>query len=281
MSAPITRILSDLHYADPGSWLEDLRSLEPLLSRVDRLVLNGDTLDTQVHPRAPELLAEVRTFFPSQAPEIEFIAGNHDPDISPLNEVAFAENRVWITHGHVLYDDVAPWSRLVPEIRRRFRLHAGTLSSDELRKLEVRFRLFRQICLKLPSEQSQQGRGNWARLRRIARVVFPPDRLLIMLRIWRELPELALTFARAQRPDAQVIITGHTHRHGVWHRPDGRIVINTGSFCPPTGGLLVDLTENRITVRQVKRQKGQFYPGPTLTEFTLAPLPLSTVSAVS
>jgi hypothetical protein len=47
-------------------------------------------------------------------------------------------------------------------------------------------------------------------------------------------------------------------------------VINTGSFCLPLGGTLVDLFEHRLTVRQIDLRRGEFHPGAVVAEFPLA-----------
>ena len=276
---PITRILSDFHYTDPGSWVERLSDVKPLLDGPEQVVMNGDTLDTQVHERPDEIVAEVKRFFAEQAADTRFIAGNHDPDISTLDELNLGAGRVWVTHGHVFFDEIAPWSRLAPEIRRGIRAQTGAFPPADFDQLEKRFQLFRQICLKLPREHDPNQHGILARWRRIAYALFPPQQILGMLRAWRALPGLALRIAHAQRPAARVIVTGHTHHSGVWRAVDGRVILNTGSFGPPRGGRLVDVTEDRVVVRQIVRRGREFRPGPTVVEIALAPTGTSALSA--
>jgi hypothetical protein len=52
-------------------------------------------------------------------------------------------------------------------------------------------------------------------------------------------------------------------------------VINTGSFSPPFGGLVADLTPTRLTVRRIEARGGAFHPGRTLAEFSLQPAALA------
>ena len=47
MGAHLTRVISDVHYADRGSRVRSLSQLRPLLEGVDELAINGDTLDTR------------------------------------------------------------------------------------------------------------------------------------------------------------------------------------------------------------------------------------------
>ena len=76
-------------------------------------------------------------------------------------------------------------------------------------------------------------------------------------------PALAATLAQRYRPNAQIIIFGHTHYPGVWTRR-GRTIINTGAFTPPFGARVVDFVEDRIEVRDVIRRGSEFRVGPTL-----------------
>jgi len=62
---------------------------------------------------------------------------------------------------------------------------------------------------------------------------------------------------------------GHLHHPGIWRRPNGVTVINTGSFSRPFGAYVVDLTPNRLIVRRIIRRGGEFSPGHTLAEFPL------------
>ena len=67
------------------------------------------------------------------------------------------------------------------------------------------------------------------------------------------------------------IVTGHTHYPGVWRRPSGLVVVNTGSFCLPLGACCVDLTPSALTVRRIVRRGAAYHPGRTVAAFPLAP----------
>lgn len=271
MSETVTRIISDVHYCDPGSWVHRAGALAPLLGGVDRLIVNGDALDTQIMDDAATRTAELQDFIAAHVPENSYITGNHDPDISTTHELLLAQDRVWVTHGDVYFDDIAPWSQLVPELRRRLSALGAGHSAVELEKIETRFRLFRQACLKLPRELDPNGRGPWAKMLRVGHALFPPNRFLAMLKVWRDLPQVASALARTQRPGARVLVSGHTHHPGVWPCPGGVVVINTGSFCLGRGALLVDLKGERVIVRKIERRKREFRVGETVAAFALAP----------
>lgn len=267
----VTRIFSDVHFCDPASSVQDLKQLRPLLDGADQWIVNGDLLDTQVLDDAGPTVAAIRAFARAQVPAHLFITGNHDPDISDLHEHSLAGGAIWLTHGDVLYDDIAPWGHLAGEIRRRMRKHRAHLSPAEFARLETRFPVFRRVCVKLPHDYDPRARGPWARLMRTLRATFPPHRVLIMLKVWREMPGKAAALARAQRPEARVILMGHTHAPGAWERPDGRLVINTGTFCPPRKAYCVEVEEDEVRVREVDRRGGEFRLGETLRRQRVRP----------
>ncbi|HEY9250736.1 MAG TPA: metallophosphoesterase, partial [Rariglobus sp.] len=187
MSVPVTRIFSDLHFRDGESRLHDLRAFAPLLAGADRIVLNGDTLDSQADADGSDL-AGIRSFFAQHAPPTTFLSGNHDPDISPHGELLLNDGRVWITHGDVLFDDIAPWSSLRAEMAGRLELLFAAVPPEERALLETRLRLHRLACRGLPEHHDRLDRTVFTRASRLAHILFPPHRLLTMLRVWRETP---------------------------------------------------------------------------------------------
>lgn len=276
----LTRVISDVHYQDPASWIQDMPQLEPLLQGVDRLIVNGDLLDTQILSDPAPTVSALKSFLAARVPQVVYITGNHDPDISDVHELGLAQDSIWITHGDVFFDDIAPWGRPVVELRRRIRALAGDLSPEQFRQLETRFRIFRQVTLKLPREHNPDARNFAAKCLRIFRAVFPPTRVLTMMRVWREMPDIAARYAREQRPRAKIILTGHTHFHGVWKR-DRHVIVNTGSLCAPREGQIVDITENALDVRRVARRKGLFYPGKTVENLSFASLSIPAVTNIA
>ncbi|HEY8991397.1 MAG TPA: metallophosphoesterase, partial [Luteolibacter sp.] len=209
------RIFSDLHYRDSESRLQSLDTFLPLLAGADQVVLNGDTLDTQ--PPAPaDHLVEVRAFFARHAGPVTFLTGNHDPDVSDRAELSLADGRVWITHGDVLFDDIAPWSSQRAEMARRIATLSRDLSADEHGRIETRLRLNRVACLNLPERHLRSHRALATRVARLTHTLFPPHRLLAMMRAWLATPALARRLAGEQRPRARLVVLGHTHHPGVW-----------------------------------------------------------------
>jgi predicted phosphodiesterase len=273
VAVALIRIFSDLHYGDRASRLRSLAQLRPLLAGVDHLVLNGDTLDTRPGP-APAHTAQIRddvlAFFPANTPRVTFLTGNHDADFSPHHALDLADGSVFATHGDILYDDIVPWSQDASLIRPKILAGLAALPTSDRAQLDARFALWRRVAATIPQRHQSETRSMHYWLRFARDTVWPPTRVWRVLRTWHDEPTLAAAFARAHRPQAKFFLVGHTHRPGVWRTPVGVTVINTGSFCPPLGGCVVDLVGKRLIVRRVAERGGEFRLGTTLAEFSLA-----------
>jgi len=100
-----------------------------------------------------------------------------------------------------------------------------------------------------------------------------------VLRSWLIAHHRAGDVAAMHRPQARFIIKGHTHRSGVWRCRDGRVVINTGSFCGPFTSQAVEIQGDQLRVRSIIQRAGEFRLGAPTAAFTLAVpalLPVST-----
>lgn len=271
--AQVTRIISDLHYGDRASRITRLSLLRPLFAGVDRLVLNGDTLDTRPSPtpaRTLELTAEVRAFFPAEVPRVDLLTGNHDPDITAQHHVDLDRGAVFATHGDVVFEDLVPWGLDAKVARMLVAEQLAALDRGAIATLEERLVAFRRAAAAIPQRHQSEPHG-WRYLQHFLRdTVWPPTRSLRVLRAWRELPRRAESVVRRYRPNTQCIIVGHTHRPGYWTRENGLLIINTGSFCPPLGAWAVDLTESEIALRPIVRRGDEFHPGAVRRRFSLA-----------
>jgi len=264
----VLRILSDLHFYDARSQVRDLRQLEPLLAGVRTLVINGDSCEMRPGVPVPDV-ARLQEFFRARVPEVVFVTGNHDPDISDTHELLLADGRVWVTHGDACFDDLTPWSRMLPQLREAVHRLLAAEPAADYRDMTTRLRIARQAARIVGTEIDPADAGFQATLVRLWDTFFPPTQILAMLRAWRDLPTLAATLAQAQRPTAQVVVTGHVHFPGVWVRPARPTVINTGSFFSPLGGHLVDVETGRVVVRRIRRSRGLFESGRTVAEIPL------------
>ncbi len=275
MSAEVIRIFSDLHYGDRSSRITNLAALAPLAEGADRVILNGDSLDTRPGPNPAhnaQSRAEIERFFGSWGPPVTFLTGNHDPDFTAQHFLDLADGRIFITHGDILYPDIVPWGRDAPIVRQR--MAAAWRSSPVPRgtaSLAERFAIQRAVALSSP-QRHQSERNRWRYLRRLATdMIWPPWRMPAILAAWAAFPGLADQFATVFRPNAQFMITGHTHRPGIWRRPDGLTLINTGSLCRPFGGLTVDLRDELLQIRTIVPTSTDFRLGGVVAELRLAP----------
>lgn len=272
MPGELTRIFSDLHYGDRASRVHSLAQLRPLLSGVDHLVLNGDTLDTRPGNRPAHTARcreEVLAFFSEHATHTTMVTGNHDADLTNQHCLDLADGRIWVVHGDIFYDDIVPWSQDAPAIRPKIAAGLAALPASERGQLMARFAVWRRVAAEIPQRHQSENRAVHY-LRHFARdTVWPPSRLIRILRTWRREAEIAAAFARTHRPEASFVIMGHSHRPGVRAAARGVTVINTGSFCQPLGGCVVDLTPGRLAVRRVAARGGDFHPGEIVAKFPL------------
>lgn len=269
----LTRILSDLHYGDRASRLVSLGQLRPLLDGPDKIILNGDTLDTRhgPHPQhTARTRAEMTEFLRAAGPAVTHITGNHDPDISAHHSLDLADGRVFVTHGDILFENIVPWGRDAAALGARIEAGLRALAPAERGQLAARLAVFRAACAALPQRHQAEPNPFIYAARLAADTVWPPLRSLRIVRAWRETPARAADLAAAHRPAALFMLLGHTHRPGVWRTPSGLTVINTGALCRPFGSLVVDLTADLLRVRRVERRAGEFHAGATVAEFALA-----------
>lgn len=269
----VIRIFSDIHFGDRASRVRTVGQLRPLLEGpMEKLVLNGDTLDTRDGPYPAHTAAcrqEIQAFFATHAAPTTFLTGNHDPDFSSDHVLELAEGRVLVTHGDIAFEDIVPWGRDRRLIEPQIRSELARLSPEERRDMRQRFAVWRRVAASIPQRhQSEQNLMKYA-FRYAIDVVWPPQRTLSIMRAWREHRFRMAELAREHWPRAKYILIGHTHRPGVWRMPGGVTVINTGSFCPPIGGYLVDLHAGRLVVRHLEQQAGDFRPGSMVAELPL------------
>jgi predicted phosphodiesterase len=283
MAAGVLRIFSDLHLGDRGCRVRDLEQLTPLFDGADALLLNGDSLDTRAGPvrlsparliAANAATAAHRTafldFLARHAPPTTLLTGNHDPDISTQHALDLAGGQIFVTHGDVLFDDIVPWSRDVPLMRRLLAREFSGVGPAERGRFEIRLAAFRRVCARVPQRHHSEKNPIRYLVGVLADVAWP-TRTLAVIRAWRETPALAAACLRAHRPRARFLLVGHTHRPGAIHAPGGLTIINTGSFCAPATPCAVDVTAEKLVLRRVVGHRGGFRFGRTLASFALAP----------
>jgi predicted phosphodiesterase len=242
VAGDLIRILSDIHFGDRASRVHELPQLRPLLSGVTHLVLNGDTLDTRPGPfpaHTAECCAAVLDFFAREVAATTFLTGNHDPDFSARHYLDFAAGRVFVVHGDIFFEDIVPWGRDAPQIAHLIEVELRNVPAALRHDLDQRLAVFRRVAAAVPQRHQSERNPLKYLVRFLADTVWPPLRVFRILRAWREAPARAAALAQRHRPAAKFIVSGHTHRPGIWPRA-GLTVINTGSYCRPLGGMCVD-----------------------------------------
>ena len=266
-----TRIISDIHYGDRVSAVGNFAQLSPLLEDTDTLILNGDTIDTRPGPNPGynhQLQEDLQEFTQSSYTEIKLLTGNHDTDISPLHFTELAQGSVVVTHGDIIFSNIVPWGRDAALARELVEQALGIIkpSEDELTRL---LQAHRQAAAKIP--QYHQSERNVLRYYTsfLTDTIWPPTRFFHILNSWRKFPLLGQALLSAHRAKARFLVSGHTHWPGVWSRSDGRVCINTGSYCPPCGRLMVELTDDQLVVRRILIIRRDFHPGQIIAQFAL------------
>jgi predicted phosphodiesterase len=276
VSSAVIRIFSDLHYGDRASTLRVLSQIKPLFEGCSQIILNGDTLDTRPS-RFPAttlaLRAEVADFFTRYAPPATWLTGNHDPDISSQHAVELRDRRVYATHGDILFENLVPWGRDASVLRKLIEHEFAHMSPAQRGNLDEQFAATRRVAASIPQRhQSERNPIKYA-AGFLMDTVWPPLRILDVLKAWRESPARAAAFLRRHQLPARVFVMGHTHRLGATQAPDGLIVINTGSFGPPCTAGVVDVATDHVRLRSVVRKRDAFCLGNTIAEFALAQVP--------
>lgn len=265
------RIISDVHYGDRASAVHAIDQLDPLLEGTDLLVLNGDTGDIRPGPY-PEHTEAVQTTFQAweqrHPAKVRFISGNHDPYISHQHSVDFAGGAVFVTHGDLLFDDIVPWGNDAAMAAAWVQDGRQALGNGP-HHLQQLLEVHRQAAWKIPQRHQSERHGLKYLAGFLRDTVWPLDRTFRILRAWREAPRRAETLLDHHRPEARFLIIGHIHRPGIWRLSRDRVLINTGSFCPPSGPLLVELAAGQLRVRRIRRRSGSFHPGKVVAQFAL------------
>lgn len=269
------RILSDLHYGHPLGRIRSPADLVPLFEGVSTVVFNGDTVEPflargprEARVRLEMIAARVR----AAGANPFFISGNHDPEETPITHADMLGGLLHVTHGDVLFDEIAPWGadgEQLAELRREAMLAHPFATRDDLSRQLL---ATRQAVQKLHHHLGRQrARGPLTFLMR--RVFWFPKRFLGAFRAWGETPELARRYLRQFRPHARFLVMGHTHRPGV--RFGGRrIVLNTGSFQVGLGSAYVDVSPEEISIGSIGYSRGGWRPKTPSRRFRVDDYPL-------
>jgi UDP-2,3-diacylglucosamine pyrophosphatase LpxH len=256
-------ILSDLHVGHPASPITDPNGLRPLFEGVSTVIFNGDTVELLWlcnRENAQEQLDGLANACLRAGARPVFLNGNHDPVISSASHLDLCDGAVLVTHGDILFHEIAPWSReaklVGPEHSRTLRKLSAEAHSD----FEERLVACKRASLALELHEPRSSGRRLARTALVVREAWPPWRVLQILRYWMQVPGQAARLAEEFRPQAQFVILGHSHRAGMWKRGP-RVIINTGSFMPLAAIRAVRLESDHLEFQRVLRRNQEWAPG--------------------
>ena len=260
------RILSDLHLAHPGSRIVDTVQLAPLLMGVKTVIFNGDTCEERMkkfRDAAEQHLVTLKALCDEAGITMVMIRGNHDPYTPPLGAVDLAGGEVFVTHGDVLYPDVSPWSRNLIYARKA-RLRIEEDYPDNYRDdLESALEVSRRVTEEMRVHQPKARQGVKGKIKTVLSQAWPPTRPMTILKVWWQTSQEMLRILGGYRPDAKVLIIGHTHR-AFCKRKDGKLLVNTGAFLTMSSSLAVDIAGGELVVRKIVSRSGEFVLGKEL-----------------
>ncbi|MEZ5275938.1 MAG: metallophosphoesterase family protein [Opitutaceae bacterium] len=257
------RVLSDLHLGNRASLVGSAGSVAPLFQGMGTVILNGDTFDLRHAQRrapGPPASCPFEDLAGKSGSTVIKIAGNHDPDCSPIYHLELAAGQILITHGDVLYPEIAPWSRFAAQFRRMIENELEELQNPGSHTLEHLLETNKKVAREILNQPHFYFPTNEPFPRHLLRYLWPPFRILRILGSWWRLPRSATALAETHRPGSRFIILGHTHYPGVWKR-GGRTIINTGSYLPLLGRRCVDIHPDRIELRRIRHRNDQFHAG--------------------
>ena len=263
----LTRIISDVHLGHPGSLVKSAEQLLPLFAGVENVIMNGDSVEMRseeeiaLSSRRIQALQELG----ATARSMQFINGNHDPFISPLDFLDLPGG-VFVTHGDILFRGTVPWcSKTAASMikdRTRIREKGLNVSNNRADTVSAHPSVLR-------GTEDSHPDSLCARNLRCLQEFWPPHRGLRIARFWLETPARAAQLLSEFRPTAKFAIMGHTHMQGI-QRHRGGTIINTGSLKTWMGGRIVDIEGNWLIVRSIHRRRGIFAPGKIVQKFRIA-----------
>jgi predicted phosphodiesterase len=229
-----------------------LRAAEilPLIQQAGTLIINGDAAELHVREyrdQAVEELARLRELCDQNETRLILLAGNHDPEVTPERYIIHEKKGVFITHGDVVEDSVAPWSDAAERMRQRHREFSESMTESERNTLESSFHACREASV---AEWSPNGDADPPST--ALNVLLKPKKLIQVLRFWRQQARLMNAFAEQFVPSARLILIGHSHRPLV-KKVGHRVIVNTGCFGFPGKPLAGIFDTNGFHARRVIR----------------------------
>jgi len=258
-----TLIISDTHLGRPGT--VTAQALRPMWQGVDELVINGDSAEVQIpwlRGASVRELDRLEDLTRRDGVQLTLISGNHDAYLTDRRCLQLYEGRILVMHGDALHPAVAPWTPSAKSMRRLTERAIQALKPEDQNCLKHRLAIAQHVGHSEFLEEyvlSSRGEGGiWKALRR-------PWEVPLVLRYWKQEPDLADAFIQRYAPKTRFIILGHSHHAGVWQRGQ-RSIINTGAFTFPGKPWCVVIKDNQLSVERIHLQDKQYQRAATATK---------------
>ncbi|MEO7933922.1 MAG: hypothetical protein ABIT76_12260 [Chthoniobacterales bacterium] len=265
-------VLSDLHIGHQASAVQNVDVLTPLLVPGRTLIFNGDTFEMRRavdREKAVKFVADLKSILRDAGVSAVFINGNHDPVISEVNHLECHETAVLITHGDVLFHNVAPWSLNEKLYRQAHAKELALLSDEQKNRLDFRLAALRRATTSYDITHPVAKPGLAGSVVHFLETTWPPWRPLSIIQSWMEVPSRAEKFAKTYRPEMRTILIGHSHFAGIWER-NGLRIINTGAAMTGFRPRAVRFEDHRISVERLVWSGGKLHLSSILASFDLA-----------
>ena len=248
-----TIILSDLHLGRTTRAAISPESIAALCAPFDRVVLNGDVYEAH-HPslkeRGTEAWLSLQDRLTSAGCELIPIAGNHDAKAFDRRDLLLEDGLIWVTHGDVLDECIAPWSLSAKRMASAWQAAASQMPIHQRLSREGQLEIARLAGFAEwdlgPKDRVPPAGGTSLR-----KAMHDPGRLISVLRYWKECPDRALRFAHTTGIKAPILVLGHSHNAGRWRR-ENRTILNTGAFGFPGKPYAVILDDTGVALRAVE-----------------------------
>lgn len=266
-------IISDVHITSSNGWKEQIDEIRWLWTVAGTVVFNGDTVggrEASDGTSAEEILTYISEQCAKDGAEAVFLAGNSDYFLDVAKHLLLAEGRILITHGDVIFPQMAPWWDKA-HLYQAARDSALRKMPQELRStLESQLASTREAMAELANGNScENNNGVFSnRIQKLQWWLAKPCRGWAIIHAWKKTPSMAAKFAAKYVAEAKFIIIGHTHRAGVWRVAD-KIVVNTGSFAGFGQPVIVHFTNGKLLVQKLVRRRNNFFPDKTIASFSL------------
>ena len=208
------------------------------------------------------MLADLREVCRASGTKPLFITGNHDPGAWDHHYLDLAGGKIFVTHGDALFDLISPWSKDITKTRSSILKIRENYTPEQLRDLDTLMACTKAAC-KLTHIYEKNGSNDLLnKVRVLTAEMWPPRRPAAILHSWATAPNRALKLLHDHRPQAKVILFGHTHFPGIWGTTT-HTAINTGGYLGTLNARLIDIpaTGTHLTYHRVQKRAGTFHLG--------------------